>query len=537
MRKFLYTVIALAILGFSSCNDFLEEEMRSQKDGTKPFTSAADGRAAVNALYRQGFSGFWGAGSYTASRAMYDGYLSGLYENVSYAGMNTFITNALNLEVDSNVNDGDLTSYWSPLYVEISRRANYAIKNLPTCPGLTDAERSRLLAEAKFFRGLNYFFLVKRFGPVPLIDVQYTSLADDNFYPNRSSERKIYDFIIKDLTEALNDGGLANTAFPLNGMRVSKGTVLALLADVSLNMGGYPLQDKSMYAKAAEYADQLIKDPAYALIESTDKGENSVYNILRTSDVQSEYLYQIEFDGDISDAGPYSAWCFPAETHKVFGLKYDIVNDCLTPVPTFLNVYDKTDDLRYQDGQYFHTEFKNRLTGKVIPLSEGRVKKYPFFFFEETAAVVNTKNTKDRVVYRLAEMYLIYAEANTLATGNVSALAISRLAAIQARASISKSQSDIEAQLATLSPDAFVKEVWKERMRELIFENKTWMDVTRTRKYPLLDASATAATFQFVDVIGARNGRGRTFTEKDLLLPYPNSEIQRNPNLMAEPLN
>lgn len=37
--------------------------------------------------------------------------------------------------------------------------------------------------------------------------------------------------------------------------------------------------------------------------------------------------------------------------------------------------------------------------------------------------------------------------------------------------------------------------------------------------------------FTFVPLIGATNPWGKTFAEKDLLLPYPNDELQRNPLL------
>jgi hypothetical protein len=79
-----------------------------------------------------------------------------------------------------------------------------------------------------------------------------------------------------------------------------------------------------------------------------------------------------------------------------------------------------------------------------------------------------------------------------------------------------------------LSKDQFIKEVWTEKLRELIFENKIWNDITRTRMYP----TTVNNVFTFVPFVGAQNPWGKTFATKNLLLPFPNDEIQRNPKLV-----
>lgn len=85
---------------------------------------------------------------------------------------------------------------WTGPYETIVRNANFALENLPACPGLTDAERSQLIGEASFFRALNYFYLVQTWGPVPLVLKSYSSL--DDIYVQRSSEK-----LIDRLTERL----------------------------------------------------------------------------------------------------------------------------------------------------------------------------------------------------------------------------------------------------------------------------------------------------------------------------------------------
>jgi hypothetical protein len=74
--------------------------------------------------------------------------------------------------------------------------------------------------------------------------------------------------------------------------------------------------------------------------------------------------------------------------------------------------------------------------------------------------------------------------------------------------------------------------VWTEKIRELIFENKIWNDITRTRMYP----AVVGNQFTFVSLIGAQNPWGKTFAEKDLYFPICSQEMQRNPALADAPI-
>lgn len=528
MKKILYIVIAFFLIGlYSSCNDFLEEKQQSSKDIESAFQSKDDGFAAVNMLYRNGVSNYFNAGSaYIAPYLFYGGYRTGLFDN-QYAGQHLFNSNIYSMTIDSSVNDGELVNLWRQAYQEITRFANFALVGIPICPGLSDTERAQLMAEAKFFRALNYFYLVKNFGEVPIVDKPMVSLNDD-IYPRRSSVKAVYEFILADLNSALTDGGLPDKSMPDNALRVTKGSVLALLADVNLNMAGYPLNDVSKYAEAAQYAKMIKDNSAYALIQSTDKGTKSVYNILRTSDAEKEYLYQMEFEGSITQGGWYPTYAFPMGwvANNPGVIKYSITCSTYNPNAGLLKIYDANDDLRIQEGQYFHTSYKG------IALDD-KGSRYPHFFVEEEALESTALSSKDRVMYRTAEMYLTFAEADVMSKGTVGDDAIDALATIQARASLNKTKDQIKATLATLSKDEFVQEVWRERIRELMFECKIWNDVTRTRMYP----DISTPNISFIPVIGAKTPYSATFQEKDLLYPYPNSEIQRNPNLMQEPIN
>lgn len=509
-------------MGLNSCNDFLKEEPRSQISVDQFYLTPADAISAVNNLYRSGFPSFYNAGSaYMGPTVMYGGYISGLFDN-QYKGQEKFVQDSQNLAIDPVVNNGSLNAVWQNCYSAIGR-ANNTLKYLPTTPGLTPAELNQYTAEARFFRALNYFHMVKIFGGVPLISEPFESI--ENLYIAKSTEAVIYNFIVEDLVFGINQGGLPDIPMQRNGYRISKGSISALLADVYLNMSGFPLNDNK-YADAATVAKTLINNSAYGLIQNGATPEESAYNVLRTSDDQIEYLYVIEYDATISNGGWRPTYSFPNEAATWGEFTYNITDNAYRPVTQILAAYDLTNDLRAQEKQYFHTNYtftKGDRMGETVQFADVT----PYFWFEPEALYVTNQSQKDQVHYRLAEMYLIAAEAIAQTSG-VNAEAADFLATIKARASLNKSKAQITTELLALSTDQFIQEVWKEKIRELIFENKIWNDITRTRMYP----TVVNGVFTFVPIIGAQNPWGHAFTEKNLLLPIPDDEIQRNPELV-----
>jgi hypothetical protein len=324
---------------------------------------------------------------------------------------------------------------------------------------------------------------------------------------------------------------------PQNDFRVTRGSVLALAADVCLNMAGAPVNDASQYAEAAKYAKELIGNSNYALIQhgadikNPDNWDLSAYNTLRTSDDEKEYLYVKEFNRTISNAGSRPVFCLPFEASSWGEFAYPTTNLSWDPDPILHAAYDAVNDLRYQEHQYFHSSYTLKKGANA-----GQVKEFgykiPYFWWEENALITTAVAEKDYVHYRLAEVYLIAAEALVKSGDAVTDEAAGYLAAIEARASLNKDLATIKSELARLSADQFVKEVWTEKIRELLFEFKLWNDISRTRMYPAI----INGKFDFVPLIGATNPYGATFTEQNIYFPVCDQEVQRNPALSEPPL-
>src|SRR5690625_4965082 len=177
------TTIFLGFLFLMSCDDFLTETPKTQVFVENYFTTPEDARAIVNGTYRAGVPGFYGAGSaYSGSTIMMGGYMSGLFDN-EYKGQEVHVENTHNLTLDAINMAGYFGGQFASAYQAISR-ANTAIKYVPETEGLDPSEMNSLLAQARFFRALNYFYLVRIWGDVPLIIEPYESL--ENIYVERT---------------------------------------------------------------------------------------------------------------------------------------------------------------------------------------------------------------------------------------------------------------------------------------------------------------------------------------------------------------
>ena len=108
------------------------------------------------------------------------------------------------------------TGYWSEGF-RIIREANTLIQDLPNYPELKNFA-PEWIAEAKFIRAYVYFRLTKSYGGMPkLLEPQYLDGDDpSSLWIARESHADTYDFILKDLDEAIaglparSDAGRAN---------------------------------------------------------------------------------------------------------------------------------------------------------------------------------------------------------------------------------------------------------------------------------------------------------------------------------------
>lgn len=508
----------------TSCSDFLKEVPKDEIASGQFFANRDHAYNAVNALYRSGAPSLFGGGVYSGSRVMFGPYVSGFVDN-DYKGQEIHVQHGQQLTFNAVNLSAYLSGFYRDMYLGISR-ANNAIKYIPVTPGLSEAEADKLMAEARFFRAMNYYYLVRFFGGVPLITEPYESL--ENLYVERAAIADIYGLVVGDLQYAAQQGRLPAITMAANGNRITQGIAKAVLAEVYLTMSGFPLQ-ANHYGDAAREARELISGGVYSLTQHDRDAdgavipENSAYNKARVADnLPNEHIYFFEYTVGIANSG-YTQYAFPVSMAPE--LAYAIFNNAYAPTSSLLQAYHPQQDLRVQEKQYFHSSL-TRANGTVATFDRS-----PYFWFDEQASLETATSGKDLPVYTYANLLLIAAEAIAQSEG-VTAEAVDYLAQVRSRAYWQQTVAQVKASLSGLSTQQFVEEVWKERLRELVFEFHIWSDIQRTRQFPV---TAPNGQITFTNVVGHRNGFGATYAEHHLLFPMPDDELQRNPALTPSP--
>lgn len=517
MKKILTIAVACAgLMCFSSCNDFLEENPRSTLTNVGFYQTQSQMEANTNYLYRNGatraYSDYGSAyiNTFQAIQEELTGYFSNSYERqepvTQYTRLLTRQQNTMRLA--SKMDD-----VWRNAYLGINV-ANGVIKYAPTVQ-MDGGVADRLIAEAKFFRAFDYFWLVKTFGAVPFYTEPYE--AAENMELPRTETATIYAQIESDLKDAMNV--LADATFAANSHRITKHIAAMTLTDVYMYQG--------KYAEAAETVRTVINS-GHSLTTNDDMGANSAYNKLRTTDDLNEVIYAYEFNAEISDSGWLPTYAFDATATSMF-TTYSITERTHGANARFLNIYTDN-DLRGQNQQFFVWSYTNPITGTTWSSEEAG----SWYFFEENAMLETGKGSKDWNIYRYAEALLDAAESIAQANG-VTAEAAGYLAQIKARASMDgRSASEIAAELQGMGKQQFIEECWNERLREMPLEYKMWDLCVRTKKFPYV-SETTKGQITWVDLVGATNASGATIKESDLLWPISTDEIQRNPSLTQNP--
>ncbi|WP_294185354.1 RagB/SusD family nutrient uptake outer membrane protein [uncultured Sphingobacterium sp.] len=517
MKNKLFMLLLAGMALTTSCNKFLEEEPRSNLSLEQYYANDGQAMATVNSLYRRGAPSRYSvaASAYVGPTASINTMLTGYFIN-SYEGQEQICLFARQLtrQQNTSVVSSTMNTIWDESYKAINI-ANAGVKYIPGI-NMDESRKKTLLAETKFFRAFNYFYLVKTFGAIPLSVKPNETLADE-LYLNRTDVAKVYELIETDLKDAVAD--LPATTFAARGHRVGKYVAAMTLANVYLQQG--------KYAEAADAAKVVINSP-HKMTTNVDMAFNSAYNKLRTTDDLEEVIYAQEYDATINNSGWWTTYAFNSSATAVFD-KYSIFERVYGPTNQFLNVYN-TKDLRIQPNQFFHWKYTNPVNGKTWTSDVPGI----WYYFDEQAATVTGRGTKDWNFYRFPEALLIAAEGIAKSTG-VSAEAAGYLAQVKARANTEgKSVAAFTTELQGLSAENFVKECWKERLREFPLEFKMWDDILRTKMFPVI-STTEAGKVDFVPLIGAKNASGATFKESDLLWPISPDEIQRNNKLTQNP--
>lgn len=232
----------------TSCSDFLDEDPKGQMSEANVFKSQADLDASIHTIYEklnqtQSWTNpmypQWQGDDMTANPSS---------NKQAVAALDVFSSDGEN----KGVNDA-----WSQHFALI-KACNWVIENASKTP-TSQEEINIALGNAHFWRAYAYFYLVRVFGPLPMVVT--TDPSATNVAP--SSVEEIYNLIVEDLKKAEGWLPTSYSQAPRNhdgvDAWVTKQATQATLTAVYMAMAGYPLnKGKEYYALAAAKAKEVI---------------------------------------------------------------------------------------------------------------------------------------------------------------------------------------------------------------------------------------------------------------------------------------
>jgi starch-binding outer membrane protein, SusD/RagB family len=489
MKRFLYTTLTLLVLlTKSSCTKLVEVNPPSTSTNSENIYQDEETAITVlNGIYTQmsqASGGFFSSSSTDLTFSIRMGAAADeldLFGNVTNEHLINFYHNSLSV-----VNSlGGSDNYWKNWY-QMVYYCNSAIEGLSAKSNVPGAVKNQLLGEALFIRSFYLFYLVNSYGDVPLV---LTTSVPVNSSIAKSSKATVYTQIIADLKKAESllssdflDGKLQGGS--PERVRAYKWAATALLSRIFLYTGEN--------IKAEESATNVINQTS--LFSLSDP--SGVF--LRTGLGNPEVILQIQ--------PVRSGW--NTEDARYYVINGSIGNS--RPVYASQSLLSA-----FEPGDLRRSEWLRDTSIGGSPIS---------YVFKYKRAKLNDPVNEYHMVLRLAEQYLIRAEARAL-QGNTSG-AVEDLNTLRGKRR-STPTVDVPEPLPAL-PGSLIQEqvldaIARERRVELFGEfGHRWFDLKRTGK---IDEVMTIAA----------QAKGTTWYSHQQLFPIPQSELDFNSNMTQNP--
>jgi starch-binding outer membrane protein, SusD/RagB family len=390
---------------------------------------------------------------------------------------------------------------WNGEYAKIFA-ANLALSSLTKVSG-TEQEKAVLKADAHFIRAYSYWILANTFC-LPYTEANKNEMGlplktSTSFEEpiGRQPLEKVYQQIESDLMEALKTTVSLTKSGKPRHWRASIAGVNGFAARYYLN--------RNNNAKAIEHANIALADYNVLVDYNTEMryGRDGAVNINTGTPQAQTVTLKYPYTHDNQDQTDMIKW-------KEL-LYYRVLNNgnwWYIPSQQLLNLYDKTNDLRYQYHIVEHYSYDRRMTNPSYD--------YPgyVFFFKQYIPSGPT----------VAEVLLTKSEAQ--ARTNDPAGAMSTLNLLRAK----RLKPGAWVNLSAVDKDDAIKRILEERRREMPFTQR-WFDIRRynNNDYPNDDVELSRTFYSYNGVGVQSNGPTKTYTlpknSRRFAVPISKSEI------------
>ena len=476
MKKYWFLLIGLIIL-FSSCKKFLDLQPQFQLSTASFYKSQGDFETAI-------------VGAYSELQGLYASpmiYLGELTTDNAYIQWTSPTTSEQELDqmliTPSNNFVGSAYSTNFRIVMETN-----AILDQIDGTSLQNSMKERYKGEAKFLRALAYFNLVRLFGDVPLINVNFKSPSEiQSFDMTRQPVDQVYDLIITDLQQTIvHLQGITN----LSKSRASVGAAKTLLGKVYLTIHKYP--------EALTELGDVISSNKYSL------QPNYATLFTNKNDELPESIFEVKYlSGNIGEGNSFSSLFTPASFNAAIFPNNMNGSGRILPTKDLIDSYEPDDvrrklsimdSLKLLDGSYDKIPYGLKMVDFTVGIpGDGGINYIPL---------------------RYADVLLMYAEA--LNETNKISEAFPYINLVRKRADLGE--------ISGLSQEELRLAIERERRVEFLEEGHRWFDLIRTGR-----------AISVINNYYANNGLNFSVTEYKLLMPIPLREINIDPNMEQNP--
>ncbi|GAO44651.1 hypothetical protein FPE01S_03_06900 [Flavihumibacter petaseus NBRC 106054] len=476
-----------------------------------------------------------------------------------------------NVRFNTNGNTIDNGSAWRSFYNVIAQ-SNLAISNINTYagPDVTPAVKEQTIAEARFMRATAYRFLVMNWGAVPIIEDNLKHLGDTGI--TRNTVPSVWRFITREYRAAAEILPLS----PPRPGRITRWAAEGMLARTYLVRAG--VEGTGANGRKQEFLDsakyfaervitmsgaQLLGNYADLFLFPYDNNKESlfelqwVYSGPNAWGTQNSAPAYFTYSGDIANGdgwgGDVSATFWMLANYEGMVKRGDTA------------IAGRTLDQRLKATFMLpgasYPEITQSINGGeqklIFPYVTGdfnfvSVKKYVVGKAKDVdGQAASQRYGHDTYMLRLAEMYLIYAEAtlgNNAQTDDAKALEYFNR--IRTRAGLPRLEDPVTHTPMPITQDI----IQKERFIEFAMEGQAWYDLVSLhyynpeKAYAILEAQDRGLfravpdvfpnpTQWLFEITTWDNNRHIVANAGNFQLPIPSPELAQAPNLNKEPVD
>lgn len=558
-RQIKYILITVLVTVMSACSDqFLEFVPEDQATVGSWYRNGQEIRQSTAALYGRPWFGFqdqfgWLAGDLLAGDMHHNWDQEGQFFYLSF-----------------NENNNYIAGGWQGLYDVVSF-ANLIIDDMPAVAyghGVGEEVVDAGIAEARFFRGVAYYFLVEYWEEAPIIEKPAEKVVAGELFLPKNTAASLYEFARRDLVYAAEH----LPADDVDG-RITSWAAKGMLAKLHVSLGqrsvgGYSFGSAEDFTIAAEYAADVINNSGRTLYTNYEEmfkidNEHNQEILWGIQWINQGYAVgnsrQARFARSGRITGDAQAWgggkCMTDSYVKNLKANAEGATDSRRRA-----IYMESGDFYDYIGEGYLYEIVSRdedelqLEGATPNLNS--LKKYVVGGVNDHGYVISNQDSPlDMYMLRLADVYLLYAEAllgaNPSLTGGPG---YNAYLAVRARAGLNP-PSDGNMTYADL---------FNERRVEFGLEGQAWLDVKRryyrnaddaiaylngqrrTDRYYRIDNTDNLENDPAgYELVSAGGGIGTdpanintdplvTFTTENMIMPVPGQEVVSNPLLRKE---